>query len=391
MGHLRFVSVDLIVLAGILGLATFGASPTADAAPAKTTIARPTHLRPVQSKADCATVLSLLAVICDAAVKGGDLQLIWDGSDKTATGYNVYQVDRIGGHKLVGTTTARYYVIKKPREGYANLCFAVAATAGKQTSPESARYCYAPDGTATTRSIKPSRTVTQVTWSAPAGLTCSAPFKGPSPLPGSAFFQAADKNYGSAFTVLFRWLTNEQPTSGRVGVGDLYAGSETASLPVRNIGDPLPCAGSNDNRSATVQVTALSGVQFDLRELAKHKLYSAALTLKSSQTLDIAPSGHFRLSNGGWCPTSVGAANREWRIAPLGNLTYGKSGLVTVGSQPRGSIDVSAIVSGWQSFKYRTNYGFIVANPLPPHLTYKTATAACLTKFSTPSLETVYF
>lgn len=144
----------MIVLAGILGLATVGASPPADAAPAKTTIARPTHLRPVQSKADCATVLSLLAAICDAAVKAGDLQLIWDGSDKTATGYNVYQVDRIGGHKLVGTPTARYYVVKKPREGYANLCFAVAATAGKQTSPESPRYCYAPDGTATTRSFQ---------------------------------------------------------------------------------------------------------------------------------------------------------------------------------------------------------------------------------------------
>ena len=194
----------------------------------------------------------------------------------------------------------------------------------------------------------------------------------------------------STVSVLFPWLANEPPTSGRVGVGDLYAGSETASLPVRNIGDPLPCAGSND-KAATVQVTALSGVQFDLRELAKHKLYSAALTLKSSQTLDIAPTGYFRLSNGGSCPTSVGAANREWRIAPLGNLTYGKSGLVTVGSQPRGPIDVSAIVSGWHSFTYRTNYGFIVANPLPPHLTYKTATAACVTKFSPPSLEAVYF
>lgn len=66
----------LTLLAAILGLCTLGAQLPADAA-----IARPTNLRPVQSKADCAAALSLAAVVCDAAVKAGDLQLIWDESN----------------------------------------------------------------------------------------------------------------------------------------------------------------------------------------------------------------------------------------------------------------------------------------------------------------------
>jgi len=141
----------LTLLAAILGLCTLGAPLPADAA-----IARPTNLRPVQSKADCAAALSLAAIICGAAVTKGDLQLIWDESDKTVAGYKVYQVDQIGGHKLLGTSTGttRYYLVKKAPEGYANLCFAVAAYVGSQTSGDSSRYCYAPGATATTRSFK---------------------------------------------------------------------------------------------------------------------------------------------------------------------------------------------------------------------------------------------
>jgi hypothetical protein len=371
--------------------------------PAGPAIAPPTHLRPVQSKADCEDNAPASAVFpgapdpCDAVAEAGDLQLIWDESDKAVTGYKVYRVDPIGaGHKLLGTVSTsynRYYLVKKPSEGYANLCFAVAASVGNRTSADSSHYCYGPGGTATTRSFKPSHTVTQVAWTAP-NVTCGGP-----PLPGSAFFRAADKYLGSAFTVFFPFLTSEQPISGRVGVSGVYAGNETAILEVdihnpNFFGQNAFCSVPNQYvlsvDTATAQVNALSGVAFDLGELAKHKFYSASLTLKPSQILTIRLQKRATLSNSGWCATFVAAANREWWLAPLGNLTYGKSGLVTVGSRPKASIDVTSLVSAWASVKYANNYGFIVGNPSPPGPS-PPASQACLTKFATPSLKVWYF
>jgi len=379
--------VVLTLLAATLGLCTLGASLSAGAA-----IARPTHLRPVQSKADCAAALSLLAAACGTAVTEGDLQLIWDESDKTAAGYKVYQVDQLGGRKLLGTSTARYYLVKKPPEGYANLCFAVAAYAGSHTSADSSHYCYAPGATATTRSFKPSHTVTQVAWKAPPSVACNG-LTVNQPQPGSVFFQAADKDYGSAFTAFFPWLTNEQPQSGRVGVGGVYAGNEAALMRVDIHGGAFTIVNCTvtQNQVVTAQINALAGAAFDLGVLARHKLYSASLTLNASQTVGFA-SGKFTLSNGGWCPIFVGAANREWWLTPLGNLTYNNSGRVQVVSQPAAPIDVTSIVSTWVSVKYanHANYGFIVTSTLPSGAV-PLSSNACLTKFSSPSLQLVYF
>ena len=374
----------LIALAGILGLSILGAPLPAGAAPAKSTIARPTHLRPVQSKADCVAVLSLLAAICDSAVKQGDLQLIWDESDKAVTGYKVFRVDG-GGHQLLGTVTKRYFLVKKPSEGYANLCFAVQALAGKQTSADSPRYCYAPGATATTRSFKASFTQTQVAWSA-SKVDC-----GSGPFPASAFFQAADKE--GAFTAFFPPLRNEPPTSGSIGVLGVYAGAEAALLSLQQHADIFGykqfCSGNYKGTNPSVQVNALAGMAFDLGELARHKFYSAALTLESVQTL-VYTSGKFTLQGGGWCAVHVGAATREWRLSPLGNMTYSKRGLVTLSSHPQPGIDVSPIVSVWASQRYAAAYGFIVAGLLQPGPNPPTS-EACLTKYASPSLKVVYF
>jgi len=54
------------------------------------------------------------------------------------------------------------------------------------------------------------------------------------------------------------------------------------------------------------------------------------------------------------------------------------------------AVDVTAIVSSWASYRYRTNYGFIVANTLPPGA-QPIVSNACMVKFSTPSLQVVYF
>lgn len=381
---MRYLGPGALLAVGILIASVAFASP-----PPPATGTRPTHLRPVQSKTDCAAVLSLAAFVCDSAIKAGDLQLIWDESSKATTGYKVFRVDG-GGHQFLGTATARYFLMKKPSEGYANLCFAVQAVVGKQTSADSARYCYAPGATATMRSFTASRTVTQVKWTAPK-IDCG----GTTPPPGSAFFQAADKR--GSFTAFFPFLRNEQPTSGWVGVNGVYAGDETALLGV-NVNTPgsaifgsVFCgkAKGYTGKTATVQVNALTGVAFDLGELARHKFYSAAFTLESVQTLVYA-SGKFTLQGGGWCAVKLGAANREWRISPLGNLTYNKRGALTLGSHPPAQTDVTPIVSTWASQKYAASYGFIIASVLVPGPNPPTS-EACVTKFANPSLTVVYF
>jgi len=143
------------------------------------------------------------------------------------------------------------------------------------------------------------------------------------------------------------------------------------------------------NGIATAEVNALAGVGFDLGELARHKFYSAALTLESVQTLVIA-SGKATLQGGGWCAVKLGAANREWRLSPVGNLTYSKRGALALSAHPPAQIDVTPIVSTWASQKYAASYGFIVAGALVPG-PHPPTSEACVTKFANPSLTVVYF
>jgi len=376
--------VVLTLFAAIAGLCVLAGPLSAGAA-----IARPTNLRPVQSKADCAAALSLMAVFCGTAVTDGTLQLIWDESDKSATGYKVYELGA-GGRTLLGMSTARYYLVKRPSEGYANLCFAVEASVGSRTSAESSHYCYAPGATAVTRSVKPSHTVTQVAWTSPSGVACNG-LTVNAPEPGSFFFQGADKDFGSAFTAFFPWLSNEPSTSGRVGVGGVYAGNEAAVMRVDVQGGAFTIVNCTvvQNQRITAQIHALGGTAFNLGTLVHHKLYSASLTLNVSQTVNFT-SNKATVSNGGWCPIFIGAANRQWWLSPLGNLTYNNSGRIQVVSQPAAPIDVTALVSAWASVRYANNYGFIVASTLPAGAV-PIVSNACLTKFSTPSLQVVYF
>ena len=255
--------VVLPLLAAIVGLSGLGVLPAAAAA----VVAPPTHLRPVQSKTDCAAILSLAAFVCDAAVRAGDLQLIWDESDTAVTGYNVYRVDG-GGHSLLGAAagTARYYVPKKPSGGYARMCFAVQASVGSQASADSARYCYAPGATAATRTFKPSRTLTQVTWSAPAGVTC-----GGSVLFGSAFFRTVDKTFGPAFTVFFPWLTKEKWVSDTRSVNGAYGQPDAQAVANRTFRlGQIPALGRclvrHPCRGCKPAVVALSDRKTDVRQ-----------------------------------------------------------------------------------------------------------------------------
>jgi len=363
----------LVLLAAILGLCTLSAPLSAGPATSPS-VAPPTHLRPVQSKTDCAAALSLLAVICDAAVRAGDLSLIWDESENTVAGYKVYQYGG-RGDTFLGTAPARYYVIKKPPGGYANLCFAVAAYVGSRTSPVSQRYCYAPGATATTRSLKPSHAATVV----PYLVVLNCP-------PNSAQSGASYSPRLPGVTVLFPWLP--YMAQGKQTLNGTYVGNAVSThVPVAT-----PSCQNSSVASVSVWMNAFSGVAFDTGSLRGHRIYSATLTLTALQTVTAA-AGTFKLSNGGWCAMWVRAGINPWWLGPSGNLFGAPEGQVKVVSRPAtGTIDVTATVAA-----FGLPYGIILMSPdTPPNAPQNNylvpnATNTCLTKFSTPSLQVVSF
>ena len=134
------------------------------------------------------------------------------------------------------------------------------------------------------------------------------------------------------------------------------------------------------------QIHALGGVAFNLGALAHHTLYSASLTLDVSQIVSLT-GNKATVSNGGWCPTFIGAANRQWWLSPPGNLT--NAARIVAASRQTVPIDVTPLVSAWASVRYANNYGFIVVGTLPASAV-PIASNPCLTK-SSPSLHVAYF
>ena len=117
---------------------------------------------------------------------------------------------------------------------------------------------------------------------------------------------------------------------------------------------------------------------------------TASLTLKPSQTVRSA-SGKFRLSGAAWCATLAGAASQQWWPSPIGKLTYVKPDSVMLKSQPASPVDVISIVSNWSSSIW-ANDGFILGGTFPKAILQNQPNAwACLTKFTTPSLQVTYF
>jgi hypothetical protein len=335
----------------------------------------------VQGNPDCVAALSLLAVVCAAAIKDGTLQLIWDEATAGVANYKVFRVDN-GGHALMGTATERYFLVKKPSEGYQNLCFAVEALVGTTASADSPAYCYAPGATASTRSFNPSHTSTQVDWSAPTLSKCIG-------VPnGAFFFQTSDNAFGEQFTTFFPFLRGEGPLSGSSAVGGVFTGREEAVYAVTTAtGGGIGASFACHTPQAIVKVDArAAGAAYDLHDLANHKVYSATLTLRSSQTVRF-DSNRFTLYTGGWCPIIVGAATREWWIAPVGNLTSSATGRLPIATPPAAPLDVTSLVASWSSFT--NSYGFIVENA-------EASSAAihsdgCVMKLDDPVLQVVYF
>jgi len=148
-------------------------------------------------------------------------------------------------------------------------------------------------------------------------------------------------------------------------------------------------------------MNAFAGVTFDTDTKGWRRgytVYSVNLTLTALQTVTLA-SGKPKLSDGGWCSIWVRAGAVPWWLGPTGNLWGMTEGQVKVVSRPEaGTIDVTSVMAAFNPRgTFILPYGIILTSPDTPgnapqnNYTVPNATNTCLTKFSTPSLQVVYF
>jgi len=352
------------------------------------TVASPTNLRPVQSDADCSATPS--STDCVADIPKGRLQLIWDPV-KGADSYKVFRVDGNGHNLLPGSPTAPYYKVDKPSEGYANLCFAIEAVVHGQSSSDSPKHCYQDGDTAATRSFAQSEFAAQVDWNLPA-INC-----GNGNVPPSTFFASISTKFNQGnFTSFFPWfadsvttLTGSAPDATGISAGKEVVLTSVTATSKALFGNTVFC--STNEPSGQVTREARSGVAFDdLKKLGKHKIYSAALTLESPTGLLTGNGGLFHVTNGTGCgEVSVRAANKDWELSLIGNLSGAAAGEVhaDVSGAPK-PIDVGKIVSTWASDNWAADYGFVVTSStkLLPN-----ADGVCFTQFKKAQLDIVYF
>jgi hypothetical protein len=207
-------------------------------------------------------------------------------------------------------------------------------------------------------------------------------------------FNAADHDFGSAFTTFFPWLGNGKEmrahlahlVNGAPTVNGVYAGYEQVLWNGVKRG---PCG---DVESAQVQTYATLAFDLDAKTLAKHKLYSATLTLEPSQTVEFT-SKKIILSRGRWCQTFIGVPNKD-EPPTIPSAFYSPPYLyqfAKASAHGAVSINVIQIVSLWVT--NGVNFGIGVGGATAPvDLSgFPSANGACLTKFSTSSLQVIYF
>jgi hypothetical protein len=362
------------------------------AAPASADVQAPANLRPVQTKTDCAFVSLAATAACDAAVRAGTLQLLWDEPSPKVDGYRLYRVD--GGHHALIEKTANgaapaFVVVPKPRDGYLKKCYVVVAYAGSSESAPSPQYCVGFGAVAFVRSLSPDRVASLVHWSVPA-LYARCKAETPSnPLAPAQVFQMTQP---LGFTTFLPWLSsfrNPQLVGSTRQLAVAFAGVEAYGLITSvDAGFVSACPNGNNSLAGYAMVTARTGLDFDLRRLAGHKIYAARLTLDAAQALRNDGSKYI-VANDYSCATSLAVATDAWWRA--GDMPYHKEGQATFGLAPVPSVtlDVTPIIAQWAGAFDRGDYGFVLRSRLEDGTPIQNF--ACLTQYTNPQLDLVFF
>jgi hypothetical protein len=356
-------------------------TPKPTAAP----IPAPSGVRPVQSKQDCSSALGLLAVICDANVKAGVLQLVWHDNTAKLDGYKVYRVG--GGHPTLVTTTTngptpKYGAISKPSGGYGSACYAVTAYRGSRESAQSGKYCVARGATATTASFSPAHVRSYVTFVNPNlgnpsnGATTILPLSGL-----LADLRATGYDRSVPPQLVAAGHSTSVDGTAYVGYQDAYY-AETLNRDTFSTG----------NSRGYVKISSRGGYDFNLGKLANRTIYSAILTLDVSQTLRNNATYTGFVTSDYNCGDRYELGKDFWwsQTGALNNTATG--GEIGLKPGPTVTVDVTRDVEDWAAAGDQRDYGFIISNaladtnaaPAKPNL-------ACFTKYYNAQLKVIYF
>jgi hypothetical protein len=362
------------------------------AAPALADVPAPSHLRPVQTQRDCAFVTAAASAACDAAVRGGSLQLLWDEPSAKVDGYKLYRVDG-KRHVLVGRTAngvaPAFALVPVPRDGYMRKCYVVTAYLGSSESAASDQYCVGRGAIAYVRTLAPDRLASVVHWSVP---TLYARCKGETPSNPLAPAQVFGMTQSLGFTSFLPWLTsfrNPELQGATRQLSVAFAGVQAYGLITSvNAGFVSGCPNGNNSLAGYAMVSARTGLDFDLRRLAGHKIYTARLTLTASQALRNDGSRYFA-ANDYSCATSLAVATDAWWRS--GNMPYHQDGQATFGLAPVPSLtlDVTPIIAGWAANFDRDDYGFVLRSRLEDGTPVQNY--ACMTQYTNPRMDLVFF
>jgi len=363
------------------------ALPAAAAPPA------PGNLRPVQNKHDCAFVSNTQSANCDAAVRGGQLQLRWDEQTAKIDGYKIYRVDG-KRHVLIATMpngiAPAFGIVPKPRDGYIGKCYTVVAYQGSADSADSPQFCAQVGATSGTRLVGPDRVATMVHWSVPS---LYARCKSETPTNQLSPAQIFRLTQNSGFTSFFPWLTsflNPETDGSARQLNVAFAGLQAYGLVTGVDGNFVPACPANANAIAGyAMVTARTGLGFNLRRFGGHKIYSATLTLDAPQALRVVSTKTFGAQNSYSCATSLAVANSAWWRS--GPMSFHPQGQATFGFAPVPSVtlDVTPIVAEWAGNFDRNDYGFVLRSRLEDGTPIDSF--ACMTRYANPRLEVVFF
>jgi hypothetical protein len=352
----------------------------------------PAGLRPVQNRQDCAFVSSITSAACDASVRAGKLQLLWDEPQGKIDGYKIFRVD---GQRHVLISSSRngiapaFSLIVKPRDGWKGKCYTVAAYAGSNQSADSAEYCVTSAAIATQKLLAADRLASLIHWTVPSlfkGCRGYAPAGQLSPR------QVFSMTQPSGYTSFFPWLagfTDPELVGSTRQLNVAYAGVQAYSLTTGVDGNFVTSCPANGNTIAGyAEVTARTGIDFNLRGLSGHKVYSATLSLDSPQALRNA-GAKFLPANGYSCATSLAVAQSAWWKA--GEMPYIQQGQASFGlaAVPSLTLDVTPIVGQWAGNNDNGDYGFILRSHLEDGSPVQSF--ACMTKYANPRLNVVYF
>lgn len=355
-------------------------------------IPQPADLRPVQNRQDCAFVSTAASAACDAAVRSGKLQLLWDEPAGRIDGYKIYRVDG-QRHVFISRSTngiaPAFALIVEPRDGWRGKCYTVAAYLGSNDSADSARYCVTAGAIATSKVLSADRVASLVHWAAP---TLYAGCRGSSPAGELAPRQVFSMTVPSGYATFFPWLavfSDPQLVGSTRQLNVAFAGIQAYGLTTGVDGKFVTsCPASVNALAGYAMVTARTGLDFNLGWLVGHKVYSAILTIESPQA--VRNSGNaFAPTDGYSCATSLAVALTAWWSA--GGMPYIEQGQARFGSAPvpRVTLDVTPIVDSWAGNGDRNDYGFILRSYLEDGRPVRSF--ACMTRYENPRLAIVYF